>query len=95
MTNAEPPDNTLLWGVVHLTTPRYGEAFNVFLLEEPLPYGTWREAKIVGPPNGRALKSRGVRLMACLLSVSGQGGYGPDKGRRVTVPRSMERRHNS
>jgi len=50
---AEPPEDILLWGIVELITPRYNEAFNVFLLEDPLPYGTWLEAKIAPQPGSR------------------------------------------
>jgi len=50
---AEPPEDVLLWGIVELITPRYSEAFNVLLLEDPLPYGTWLKAEIAPQPGAR------------------------------------------
>ncbi len=48
-----PPDNVPLWGIVQLSTPRRGDAFNAILIEDTSPYGTWMEVTMAPPPEAR------------------------------------------
>jgi hypothetical protein len=48
-----PPDNVPLWGIVQLSTPRRGDAFNVILIEDTSPYGAWAEVTMAPPPGVR------------------------------------------
>jgi len=43
ISSPEPPYDIPLWGIIHLSTPRGGDAFNVLLIEDTSPYGVWSE----------------------------------------------------
>lgn len=49
----EPPYDVPLWGIVQLSTPRGGDAFNVLLSEDTSPYGAWSEITMTPPGQSR------------------------------------------